>query len=507
MARPETGYLRVIFSEGDQPSSACFQTRLLEGPIMTDSHASPAPEFGYCRGPAPFFRAIFGTSVAAALLAAVALVSSQSLAEASDRTEAVDMFLMALKHQGRNPALIRSGDISYSERSIRALTPDAGRAESDARHIADLEQLIKNAPSDIARETLKEELQEVRLANKKSDGKSHNQAEMIRRDTFIGNNPRRRSRQVGSFKTKENGVSSEQIIIGEYSGTDTSFVSRLPDARLTSLQTNFYAAPSIEYCGRARSPMAATIAALLLAGDGDHDTFTFSPTAIVSLKQAFAAIDENPELGAERVPHVVSIDTFEGREVFRVEYGMRNAPAGLKMQTRLLSLTIDPSRGYIVPLEEEYHDGQLVLRFESSDYRQSSKDGLWFPWHSKETHFQPSNGEVVNELEWHVTQASLNEPVDPTVFEILIPAGEEIDDFRSDSRTGVAYRTEQPVVLSAIAPRDLTDIPGIIRPHVVTGQYLPGMPRWPWFRRATLSATVGLLIVLAGIAIRRRRHS
>ena len=155
---------------------------------MTDSHASPAPEFGYCRGPTPLFRAIFGTSVAAALLAAVALVSSQSLAEASDPTEAVDMFLMALKHQGRNPALIRSGDISYSERSIRALTPDAGRAESDARHIADLEQLIKNAPSDIARETLKEELQEVRLANKKSDGKSHNQTEMIRRDTFIGNN-------------------------------------------------------------------------------------------------------------------------------------------------------------------------------------------------------------------------------------------------------------------------------------------------------------------------------
>ena len=116
MARPETGYLRVIFSEGDQPSSACFQTRLLEGPIMTDSHASPAPEFGYCRGPTPLFRAIFGTSVAAALLAAVALVSSQSLAEASDRTEAVDMFLMALKHQGRNPALIRSGDISYSYR-------------------------------------------------------------------------------------------------------------------------------------------------------------------------------------------------------------------------------------------------------------------------------------------------------------------------------------------------------------------------------------------------------
>lgn len=87
---------------------------------MTDSHASPAPDFGHCRGPRPLFRVIFGTSVAAALLAAVGLASSQSLAEASDPTEAVDMFLMALKHQGRNPSLIRSGDISYSERSSRA---------------------------------------------------------------------------------------------------------------------------------------------------------------------------------------------------------------------------------------------------------------------------------------------------------------------------------------------------------------------------------------------------
>ena len=59
------------------------------------------------------------------------------------------------------------------------------------------------------------------------------------------------------------------------------------------------------------------------------------------------------------------------------------------MQTRLLSLTVDPSRGYIVPVEEEYHNGKRVIRLESSDYRQSSKDGLWFPWQSKETHYNP----------------------------------------------------------------------------------------------------------------------
>jgi hypothetical protein len=430
-----------------------------------------------------------------------------TLAEAVEPVDAIDMFFKALENQGRNPTLIRSGDISYEERSVRIQNSASGRSEGDAKHMADLERLITDAPSDIAREVLNEELRKARSAKDSAEQPAMVRAEMVRRDVFVGNNPRRRSRQEAGIKTKDNGLTSEQIIVSEFTGTDTLFISRMPMARLTSLRTNFFAIPSIEYCGRARSPMAVMISALLLADGGNHETFAFSPSAISSLKETFESIAATPGLGAERAPHLVSTDVFEGRDVFRIEFGMREAPNGVKMQTRLLSLTVDPSRGYIIPVEEEYHNGGLAVRFESSDYRQIGKDGIWFPWRSKEIRFQPATGELISEHEWQITTAALNEPVDPKEFEIAIPAGDEIDDFRSNASKGTAYRNEQPITLTANVTRDLKSIPGVIRPEVIKGRHLPGGSLWSWGRRVSILATVGVLLILVGIVVQRRQRS
>lgn len=421
--------------------------------------------------------------------------------------EVVDMFLKALEQQGRNPRIIQSGDISYEEISVRTQATRENDHETKKKMIKGLEALAKNAVNDIERERWKSEIQAIR--NEKASPKPQNQTatEWISRDVFVGNNPRKRSRQESSRKESSNGLKSEQVQICEFDGSNRAFLSRFPEARDTSLSTNTFAVSSIEYCGRARSPMALAITTLLMADGGNHESFTFSPSTVASLKQVFETTAATEGLGVERIPHLVASRTFEGSDVFEIEYGMQEPPALVKMQTRLLKLTVDPSRGFIVPVEEEYHDGKRVIRLESSDYRLASKDGVWFPWSSKETHYDPTTGEVVSELEWRVTAAVLNDPIDPKEFEVVVPAGEAINDSRT-STTATTYRTTAPVTIGAIAPRgDLTSIPGVTKADVLTGRQLPSTSAWSWGRRLLLALTGALLVILISIAVRRRQAS
>ena len=419
----------------------------------------------------------------------------------------VDMFFKALEQQGRNPRLIQSGDISYEERSLSAQPTPASVKQSNAKMIAALEAAAKDAVNDLERERWKSEIQAIR--NEEASPKPQNQTptEWIKRSAFVGNNPRKRSRQEASLKEPSDGLKGEQIQICEFDGSNRAFLSRFPDARDTSLSTNTFAVSSIEYSGRARSPMALATTTLLMADGGNHESFTFSPSTVASLKQVFETTAATEGLGVERIPHLVASRTFEGSEVFEIEYGMQEPPALVKMQTRLLKLTVDPSRGFIVPVEEEYHDGKRLIRLESSDYRLASKDGVWFPWSSKETHYDPATGEVVSEREWRVTAAVLNDPIDPKEFEIVVPAGEAISDSRT-STTATTYRTTAPVTIGAIAPRgDLTSIPGVAKADVLTGRQLPSASAWSWGRRLVLALTGALLAILISIAVRRRQMS
>lgn len=419
----------------------------------------------------------------------------------------VDMFFKALEQQGRNPRVIQSGDISYEEYSVRVQATQESDHETKKRMITGLETLAKNAVNDIERERWKSEIQAIRNEEAATENRPRSAKEWISRDVFVGNNPRKRSRQESSHKESSNGSKSEQIQLCEYNGSERAFLSRFPEARNTSLSTNTFGVSSIEYCGRARSPMALAITTLLMADGGNHESFTFSPSTVAALKQVFETTAATEGLGVERIPHLVASRTFEGSEVFEIEYGMQEPPSAVKMQTRLLKMTVDPSRGFIVPVEEEYHDGKRVIRLESSDYRLASKDGVWFPWSSKETHYDPATGEVVSEREWRITAAVLNDPIDPKEFEVVVPAGEAINDSRT-STTATTYRTTAPVTIGAIAPRgDLTSIPGVTKADVLTGRQLPAASAWSWGRRLVLALTGALLAILISIAVRRRHMS
>lgn len=442
--------------------------------------------------------------LARAMIVSTLLTAAVPLSAAADEvdpTMAVDILLGALRHQGRNPTQIRSGDIRYRER-VRSADQDRS---SKAGLIAKLEKLAADSPSDIGREQWKDEIR--RIQNEEAAGPQAMQPvkTWIKRDVFEGNNPRKRSREEARLGDAEEGFTSEQVLLVDRTGPETANLKRFSEAHSTSLSIDQFGSSPIEQLGRARSPMALAITTLLLANGGNHDAFNFSPSSTASLKQVFeTAATEGT--GGKGSPHVVATRTFEGSEVFDIEFGMRESPSFMTTQARLLRISVDPSRGYVVPVEEEWHDGKRVLRLESSDYRQASEDGLWFPWQSKETHYDPATGEVVSEREWHVTEATLNEPIDPREFEVTIPAGEAIDDSRR-SNVATPYRTTATVTIGArVPPGDLTSTPGISKAVVLTGRHLPDASAWSWGRRLSLVGTTAVLFTLLAIAVRRRRR-
>jgi len=461
-------------------------------------------------------RTAAGCRVALVLLGCVAIVIwmgsiQSSHAAAAELTPAaiVDMFFKTLERQGRNPRVIQSGNISYEEFSKDNTSAEVRKAiklESDRKLVLELETLANEAGSDLERESWKQEIQRIRKEGAVKGAQAEVPPVLVGRDVFVGNNPRKRSRGEAALKVpSSNGLVAQQIQLCEYDGIKRSFLNRFPENRSTSLSTNAFAVSSIEYCGRARSPMALALTTLFMANGGSHDTFTFSPSTIASLEKVFESAAATEGVGVERIPHLVEASSFEGHDIYKIEYGMREPIRNLKMQTRLLSLTVDPSRGYIVPVEEEYHNGKRVIRLESSDFRQSSKDGLWFPWQSKETHYNPVTGDVVSERVWQVTAAVLNDPIDPKEFEVTIPTGESINDSR-ESNKATSYSTNSPVTIGANLPRgDLSSIPGVTKTPVLTGRFLPEATAWSWTRKLWLAGTGAILLVLIAMVIRKRQ--
>jgi hypothetical protein len=436
--------------------------------------------------------------------------SSHATAEELTPAAIVDMFFKTLERQGRNPRVIESGDISYEEYSQDNTSVEDRQAadrEYAKRLISDLETRAKESVSDLEQERWRQEVQRIRKEGATTGAQTETPTVWVKRDVFVGNNPRKRSREEAVLKVpSSNGSLDRQVLLCEYDGVRRAFLSRRPESRNASLSTNAFEVSSIEYCGRARSPMALATATLFMAHGGNYDTFTFSPSTIASLEKVFESAAATAGVGVERIPHLVEVSSFEGHDVYKIEYGMREPIWNLKIQARLLSLTVDPSRGYIVPVEEEYHNGKRVIRLESSDYRQSSKDGLWFPWQSKETHYNPATGDILSEHVWQVTAAVLNDPIDPKEFEVAIPAGESIQDSR-ESNVATSYSTNSPVTIGANLPRgDLSSIPGVTKTPVLTGRFLPEATAWSWTRKLWLAGTGAIVLILIGMVIRKRQR-
>ncbi len=202
--------------------------------------------------------------------------------------------------------------------------------------------------------------------------------------------------------------------------------------------------PFVSLFGRARGERLTTLTALLLLG-GTETQITQREFHLDTVK---ALRESNRELLSVDPKHGVHIfaeqDTDEGHlygvlipGIPKRSKDMNDAAA--KMLGKCI-VWINPEKGYITPLIEEFLGDVCVARYESRDYFQDKSSKLWYPKTTIDTVFN-DKGEQVSKTTYEVDveKTKLNIDISDDEFVFPIKAGWSV----TDRQTGIqqSYRT------------------------------------------------------------------
>jgi hypothetical protein len=96
---------------------------------------------------------------------------------------------------------------------------------------------------------------------------------------------------------------------------------------------------------------------------------------------------------------------------------------------------INPEKGYITPLIEEYFDGKPIVRYESKNYFQDKHSGVWFPQLFIETNFDEKGKQRSKDTyEVNIEKTSFNIDISDDEFVFDVPAGWSITDKQNGIR-------------------------------------------------------------------------
>ena len=119
----------------------------------------------------------------------------------------------------------------------------------------------------------------------------------------------------------------------------------------------------------------------------------------------------------------------------------------MRKEGGIIRLYVAPQMGFVVPkMQFVAPDGTVLCRFEASGFQQKSP-GLWFPKKASRVGVSEKNAHyIVFEI---IKAESLNEPIDPKVFAITIPAGTRIEDGRVEPNSRMPHRVVRETTLKA----------------------------------------------------------
>ncbi|MDR1141381.1 MAG: DUF1573 domain-containing protein [Planctomycetaceae bacterium] len=95
---------------------------------------------------------------------------------------------------------------------------------------------------------------------------------------------------------------------------------------------------------------------------------------------------------------------------------------------------IDPSKGFICPRVQFYHNDILIEEYQSKDFILHKKTGLWFPTSHQIVRYD-NDSNLIYKQEYSINKESIkiNQTVSEHEFSIDVPEGFFIDDKRSDT--------------------------------------------------------------------------
>lgn len=416
----------------------------------------------------------------------------------------VELFIEACRHQGLNPAQIRSGYLEY-EREIR--TQPLSEREIQKRiddHIELVRTQMAKALTDEGRRSVEKQIRDTpAIIRSHSGGIERSRLKLLFRGNDASDAYRRQ--EVAQFDpVTQRWDATPDVVLGHGVEDGADNVVWDPDINLAYILSTPLASEEILEAGRMQGLPCRTATAAFLHGTNPRE-FQFSRESVDLFKAKIAEIERGQNVGVYRL---AGEQKYDGDAFATVVESSKNLAGNVQVLQRYW---IDPARGYVCPLIEFYDDaGLLTERWKSSDYVLHEPSGLWFPALHIHARFDPKTRLLTEERTYRLDTDTLriNQPISDAEFMVQIPSKASVLDVRTS--TQVRYKVTEPITLSlAKGGLDLASMPGVFLVSRVTAEKDVGRSRVvEWIGSLTwkhwLAAFNGLiLLALLGVLTRK----
>jgi len=394
-------------------------------------------------------------------------------------TSGIDVFIRACQNQGLNGALIQSGYADIEIQEFRRLDMASERMryeqiiESQKKMFKDDPDTLKNLVTSLekTRDDVKEE-----ETNYFRDG-----------ILFKGNDPGLGCRRVVSDRQNDNGTwepFSTLIMRGDIQKNNATAITNPHNREIRVSTSNYHVLPFQKY-GRIQGIFSKT-ATLSMLDSNNLDRFIFLPHKVEEFKKTMDQLSR--QFG-------VSILQISGKTPY--DEGASNAvvlESKNAMGIVYMRYWIDPSRGYICPLAQQYspENGKIIQEYSAKNYFLHERSGLWYPQECEEKTWDVQNNILLESRQYKINPATfqINQPVSDDEFSIDIAENMVVVDER-ENPNAVYVATKNGALSLAKGGLDLDKMPWLAKDEKF--EFVPH----PSTRNTTryVLASVGILLL------------
>jgi hypothetical protein len=327
-------------------------------------------------------------------------------------TSGVDIFIRACQNQGLNCDLIRSGYAEMEVQEFRHIDVASKKLELE-RVIEEQKRMFRDDPDTL--KTLVTSLEKT-IGELKDEETNYFRYAIL----FKGNDPGIGLRRVAFDKRIDgsdgwNPDSSYTMIVRGDIQKKNSTVRKRAVNRETRVSTSNYSVVQFQKFGRIQDMFSKT-ATISMLDSKNLDRFIFLPDKIAEFKKTIEQLKNQSNLSILQVVGSTPYDDARGSAIILES---RNDKGIVYMR-----YWIDPSRGYICPLAQQYspENGKILIEYSARNYFLHEKSGLWYPQECEEKTWDARSDSLLESRQYRINPVTfqINQPVSDEEFSIDI---------------------------------------------------------------------------------------
>ena len=336
----------------------------------------------------------------------------------------MDIFIKACQNHGLNCELIRSGYAEIDVQEFRLIDVASEKLRFE-QIIEDQKKMFKDDP-----DTLKSLVTSLEKTISELKDKETNYFRYV--ILFKGNDPGTGLRRVSFDKRFEGSDvwsprdSYTMIMRGDIQKNNSTVIDSAVNGEIRVSSSNHFVEQFQEF-GRIQDMFSKTATVSMLDMDAvDADKFIFLPNKIAEFKKMMEQLARQSGSSILQAVGSAPYDDGKGKAVVLES---RNGKGVMYMR-----YWIDPSRGYVCPLAQQYSpdNGKILKEYSAKNYFLHEKSGLWYPQECEEKTWDVQNSALLESRQYKINPATfqLNQPVSDHEFSIDIAENKVVVDER-----------------------------------------------------------------------------